>query len=91
MRLLCYNENCCDENGFDDVINHPDAIVIELDDNCDIHSLIDCIPCARFMYLQNFDFGVKTLLTDLEELFPMSNFKEVYWALIDNQFIDVID
>ena len=77
MRLLCYNENCCDENGFDDVINHPDAIVIELDDNCDIHGLIDCIH--------------GTLLTDLEKSFPMSNFKEVYWALIDNEFVDVID
>lgn len=76
MRLLCYNENCCDENGFDDVINHPDAIVIELDD-CDIHSLIEHINFMSY--------------TELEELFPMSNFKEVYWALFDNEFVDVID
>ncbi len=78
MRLLCYNDYCC----VDGVINKPDAIVIHLEDNCDIHGLLDYIPDHLFY---------NTLITDLEEIYPMSNFKEVYSAIIDNAYVEVIE
>lgn len=75
--IMCYNEDCQEDGHYDNVYYHPNTMIIQVDcDPCVINEMI-----ADMDYLSQNEMVIK---------YPINNFEEVYNALLDYEFFDVI-
>lgn len=76
-KIMCYNEDCQKNGHYDNVYYHPETTIIE----------VDCDPSVMHKMIADINFLSKN---EMSIKYPIKNFQEVFYALLDNEFVDLI-